>query len=403
MNKLDKQGEAARKLQAEFAAEGKGYNERRKAQKLALRTVLTPVWTALKAGKTVNGQKGLERWAKWFNPVAKYPLRQLQRVMGEPSDKSEATSRRPKLVEGETYLMPDGTKGELLHLQMKGNGPKYPKSWIFQIVEEGPVVTPTPTVATKVQQGAITHQVEFVGQFQDDEEPAQEYTWCSRTVDGEYRGVPKTSIVSDNPTCKTCQIAIAAAAEREKRNQRYKQVCAAIHSEPDHDKKKCYVCRQIKPTAPTKYPSRAPEGKREGKLAGERFRDGHNNEIFRWTVRRFAGEWMIEEMGTSHPDMTHCGKSFKLKRDAWAYLNDTPATADAPTSEPKKPTPRCAYCGATDFISIVDFSRHKNHHIYTHDEHWKRHQQEQIEKYGDGSEETVTVVVKDGTVCEPSE
>ena len=71
MSSLDKQGEACRKLQAEFTAEGKTYNEQRKAQTAKLRAALTPVWTALKSGKTVNGQKGLEKWAAWFNPVAK--------------------------------------------------------------------------------------------------------------------------------------------------------------------------------------------------------------------------------------------------------------------------------------------------------------------------------------------
>ena len=96
MSNLDKQGEECRKLQAEFTAEGKTYNERRKAQKDALRVALTPVWAALKSGATVNGQKGLERWAEWFNPVAKYPLRQLQRVMNESTEKSETTSRRVK-------------------------------------------------------------------------------------------------------------------------------------------------------------------------------------------------------------------------------------------------------------------------------------------------------------------
>lgn len=72
------------KLTAEettFGGQRKGYNEKRKAITTALRVKLEPVWAALKAGQTVNGQKGIEQWCKLANPDAKYPERQFQRII----------------------------------------------------------------------------------------------------------------------------------------------------------------------------------------------------------------------------------------------------------------------------------------------------------------------------------
>jgi hypothetical protein len=202
MSSLDKQGVACRKLQAESTAEGKGYRERQKEKTAKQRVLLVPIVAALKNGETVNGQKGIENWAKWWNPTAKYPERQLQRVMREPTEKSETTSRRvPKLVEGmmvkvggQKIVLTKAMIAALIDIKMStpcsaGCG-----------CEEHPVVTPTPAVPTKVQQGATrkTHLAKANSIF-----PKESNTYCGKSV-GKY-GVPKTSVVTDNPTCKTCR------------------------------------------------------------------------------------------------------------------------------------------------------------------------------------------------------
>ena len=100
MNKLDKQGEAARDLYKKITTEVADYNERRKEQTVILRDALTPVWAALKSGTPVNGQTTIEGWCKWANPTAKYPERQFQKIMSE----GEVSSPRPKIV----TVKPDG-------------------------------------------------------------------------------------------------------------------------------------------------------------------------------------------------------------------------------------------------------------------------------------------------------
>ena len=73
-------------------------------------------------------------------------------------------------------------------------------------------------------------------------------------------------------------------------------------------------------------------------------------------------------------------------------VTPNPVTVETDAAPPltfKELSPRCIYCRATYFKSMAAFNRHNTQHIYTHDEHWKRYQQEQLEKYGDGSD-TVT-------------
>lgn len=73
----------------------KSYARRRTEATENLRRTLTPVWAALEKGQTVNGCKGKEMWARWFNPGAKgtNAMRQIQRII---VGKKEATSGRPK-------------------------------------------------------------------------------------------------------------------------------------------------------------------------------------------------------------------------------------------------------------------------------------------------------------------
>jgi hypothetical protein len=255
MSSLDKQGEACRKLQAEFIAEGKMYNERRKEQKDALRKVLTPVWVALKSGATVNGQKGLERWAAWFNPVAKYPLRQLQRVMGE---KSETTSRRVAPVDLEKLVGKVGKyHGNLYTITGIGVGANTEDESSIELTvephtdeepkKEDPVVTPTPTITTKVQQGAKhkTHLATVNSIF-----PKESSTHCGKSV-GKY-GVPKTSVVTDNPTCKTCQSKKKKDDERKAQNERaLRDAADGMHPE---DAAEILQRNGLSPVAPTVDP-----------------------------------------------------------------------------------------------------------------------------------------------------
>jgi hypothetical protein len=114
MSSLDKQGMAARKLQAEFTAEGKGYRERQKETTAKQRVLLVPIVAALKNGEIVNGQKGIENWAQWWNPTAKYPERQLQRIVGEPT---ETTSCRVPTLKIDQVVKIEGF-GEL-HFTIK--------------------------------------------------------------------------------------------------------------------------------------------------------------------------------------------------------------------------------------------------------------------------------------------
>jgi hypothetical protein len=99
MSKLDKLGSECMQLHSKIvagarriASDRKDYNERRKAITAELREKLTPVWAALKAGKSVNGQTTIEGWCRLANPSAKYPERQFQKIM---SPKGEHSSPRP--------------------------------------------------------------------------------------------------------------------------------------------------------------------------------------------------------------------------------------------------------------------------------------------------------------------
>ena len=99
MSKLDKLGSECMQLHSKIvagarriASDRKDYNERRKAITAELREKLTPVWAALKAGKSVNGQSTIEGWCRLANPSAKYPERQFQKIM---SPKGEHSSPRP--------------------------------------------------------------------------------------------------------------------------------------------------------------------------------------------------------------------------------------------------------------------------------------------------------------------
>lgn len=92
--------------ESRLKSERKDYNQRRRQYTTELREKLIPVWAALKAGESVNGQVGIEQWCKLANPDAKYPERQFQRIMN-PVEKKETTSCRVvKLVEGMVVKFP---------------------------------------------------------------------------------------------------------------------------------------------------------------------------------------------------------------------------------------------------------------------------------------------------------
>jgi len=91
---LDEQGESAKKLYEQIADSSKTYNERRKERTAELRDVLTPVWQALAAGKTVNGCTDKLTWCKWVNPAAKHPDRYFYMVMQDKTGPKSLQSER---------------------------------------------------------------------------------------------------------------------------------------------------------------------------------------------------------------------------------------------------------------------------------------------------------------------
>lgn len=114
MNKLDKLGSECMMLtskinagEARLKSERKDYNERRKAYTAELREKLTPVWAALKAGETVNGQTTIEGWCRLANPDAKYPERQFQKIMsmGEVSSPRSKVGKRHNVKPGDTLVI----------------------------------------------------------------------------------------------------------------------------------------------------------------------------------------------------------------------------------------------------------------------------------------------------------
>lgn len=131
--------------------------------------------------------------------------------------------------------------------------------------------------------------------------------------------------------------------------------------------------RVIEKPAPATDPVVAPKPTQGKKKQGAKFKgtrhDGHGAETQEYV--NFKNE-------------ANRAKWLKKTRQA---KGKTHVEIEEQTPAPRKPTPRCAYCGKTDFFSIADFNRHKNAHVVSHEEHWKRYNQEQIEKYGDGSEE----------------
>jgi len=99
MNKLDQDGQAAKTLHEQIAKlsdKTKTYNQQRKDKVDCLRPLLQRVWAALEAGQVVNGCKGKEAWAHWYNPACRgtNAIRQIQRIINP----HEATSRRPRFI-----------------------------------------------------------------------------------------------------------------------------------------------------------------------------------------------------------------------------------------------------------------------------------------------------------------
>jgi len=97
--KLDQTGRAAQVHLHELQLcvdKTKTYAARRREATERLRPMLTEIWAALEKDTVVNGCRGKEEWARWFNPSAKGAngIRQIQRIINP----KKATSRRPSPV-----------------------------------------------------------------------------------------------------------------------------------------------------------------------------------------------------------------------------------------------------------------------------------------------------------------
>lgn len=197
---LNKLGESLRSSWAKREKNRKGYLAQQKEKTAAFRAELKPIWDALEDGQTINGCKGKEQWAKWFNPTCKNPLRQLQRIMQETP--TETTSRRflINLDKGkpEITFITDGMKYNVTGFNLNG----FPASGVVGMNVE----------RIKKDAAAKNPRTKKRQTVKEEKKPIKHAkygshdTWCGKRASQSCN----VARAKNNATCEYCRAAMAA-------------------------------------------------------------------------------------------------------------------------------------------------------------------------------------------------